>query len=170
MGGCVFFPLWCCQTVYLFYLMCFFSSFVKHFHFQLRFSVGRRWLTDWCSVALWACFSESVSALSSPSLLSFRHYQTKAYFKIFWKRYISLILFFLLQSALSFVSTACFYFPSALPSRFAFCVVHLRGYPFLLHSLLKCNYLDLEKVTTMLLYSPIICNWPKIWSVSAHKR
>lgn len=67
-----------------------FFFFVKHFHFQLQFSVAtdRLILCRSMSLFLWV----SVCALSS-SLLSFRHYQTKAYFKTFWKRYISLIPF-----------------------------------------------------------------------------
>lgn len=48
----------------------FFSSFVQHFHFQLQFSVVRRWLTDWSSVGLWAYFSESLSVLSLLPLFS----------------------------------------------------------------------------------------------------
>lgn len=60
------------------------------------------------SLSLWV----SVSALSSPPLLSFRHYQTKAYFKTFWTRYISLIPFYSsLPCLLS--SLPVFYFPSA---------------------------------------------------------
>lgn len=69
---------WCCQ---MYSLMCFSC---KPFPFQLLT------VTLWASLIVFLWVSVRVS---SPSLLSFRHYQTKAYFKTFWKRYTSLVPF-----------------------------------------------------------------------------
>lgn len=104
---------------------CVLSSFVEHFHFQLQFSLGRCQLTDPLSVC------EPFLCLCSLLLLSFRHYQTKAYFKTFWKRYISLVPF----TPLCFVFCLhCLVFQSASDSRFALCsspcshVLHLHNF------------------------------------------
>lgn len=125
----VFLPLWCHTLIYRYFhvqgeknvflffgvvrlldVFCFvFSSFVEPFHFELQCSVGHcrlTWLILCRSLSLCLCFLFSFS-----SLLSFRHSQTKAYFKTFWKRYTSLHSFSL-QSAVSFVFAACFYFLS----------------------------------------------------------
>lgn len=84
---------WCCQIAYLYCFVCV-CSFVEHIHLPLQFLVVQSWLTGRLSVYSMSLFLwVSVCAFSSPYLLSFRHYQTKAYFKIFWKRYISLISF-----------------------------------------------------------------------------
>lgn len=120
-------PLGCCQTVYLYCLMCFFLSL-----WSILTSAAvliRAALTDWPpppSVSLSPFLWTSVCALSlsSPSYLSFRHYQTKAYFKTFWKRYISLISSY--SSPLCHLSSlpVFIFFPSALANRFALCVIH----------------------------------------------
>lgn len=94
-SGDMFLPLlWCHQAMYLYCLMCFFL-FCEAFSISAAV-LSRAALTDWLilcrsmSLFLWV----SVCALSPSSLLSFRLYQTKAYFKTFWKRYISLIPFY----------------------------------------------------------------------------
>lgn len=101
---------------------CVFSSFVKHFQFQLQFSVGRRWLTDWSSVGLWAYFSESLSVLSLLLLFSLSDSIKQKHISKPSERGIFLSFLFT-PVCLSFVFTACFDFLFVLPSRFALCVV-----------------------------------------------
>lgn len=69
----------CIAKCVLFLLLCSISTFSCS-------SLIRALLTGWSSVSL-----SQFLCLCSLLLLSFRHYQTKAYFKTFWKRYISLI-------------------------------------------------------------------------------
>lgn len=106
---------------------CVFSSFVKHFHFQI--SVER--LTDWSSVGLWACFSESLSLLFLLLLFSLSDTIKQKHISKPSERGIFLFIMFhsslpcLLSSLLAFIFLLCYQVAPCVAQFILFCIIYL---------------------------------------------